>query len=413
MTIDLLGLGSLSFVALITLYMAMKCKDLSRVLFIAFVVRILFLIINNNFKYLPDADMDGLIFEQRAWDWSQKGFFHLLDYYIGPDTYFLSFLIGIPYSLLGRSFLMAQSFSIFFGIGSVFLGWVIAKKLWGNTTAIKVAWVIALFPSLVSYSVLVMREVYITFFLLLAFYGIVNWYRLKNFKSFIWIVIGFGASTFFHGAFAIGFIIFLLIIIFESLKKTFKLLFAKRISINALIVTTFFSIILIFSVSNKINIPYIDFLKNLDEEELIININSKVRGEAAYPEWTKINSKSELIYKIPIRTIYFLFSPFPWKITKVEHTIGVLDAFLYTVLAYLIFLNRRTILKDPTLRTLLIIALFYCATFGLGVGNFGTAIRHRSKLVILLILLAAPLIPKLKFFIKKEIVEKIKKLKKA
>ncbi len=201
--------------------------------------------------------------------------------------------------------------------------------------------------------------------------------------------------------------------IFESLKKTFKLLFAKRISINALIVTTFFSIILIFSVSNKINIPYIDFLKNLDEEELIININSKVRGEAAYPEWTKINSKSELIYKIPIRTIYFLFSPFPWKITKVEHTIGVLDAFLYTVLAYLIFLNRRTILKDPTLRTLLIIALFYCATFGLGVGNFGTAIRHRSKLVILLILLAAPLIPKLKFFIKKEIVEKIKKLKKA
>ena len=45
----LLGLGSLSFVALITLYMAMKCKDLSRVLFIAFVVRILFLIINNNF----------------------------------------------------------------------------------------------------------------------------------------------------------------------------------------------------------------------------------------------------------------------------------------------------------------------------------------------------------------------------
>ncbi len=164
MTIDLLGLGSLSFVALITLYMAMKCKDLSRVLFIAFVVRILFLIINNNFKYLPDADMDGLIFEQRAWDWSQKGFFHLLDYYIGPDTYFLSFLIGIPYSLLGRSFLMAQSFSIFFGIGSVFLGWVIAKKLWGNTTAIKVAWVIALFPSLVSYSVLVMREVYITFF---------------------------------------------------------------------------------------------------------------------------------------------------------------------------------------------------------------------------------------------------------
>jgi hypothetical protein len=38
-----------------------------------------------------------------------------------------------------------------------------------------------------------------------------------------------------------------------------------------------------------------------------------------------------------------------------------------------------------------------------GVGNFGTGIRHRSKFVIELILLAAPLIPKLALFNKKKI----------
>ena len=403
MTFDFLGLCSISIVALITLYMAMNWKDISKVLFIAFTVRILFLIINNNFNYLPDGDMDGLIFEQRAWDWSQEGFMHLLNFYIGPDTYFLSFLIGIPYSLLGRSFLMAQSFSIFFGMGTVFLGWVMAKILWGNTTAIKVAWIIALFPSLVSYSVLVMREAYITFFLLLAFYGIVNWYRFKNLKSFSLIIIGFGISTFFHGAFAIGLIAFLFTIIFESVKKTFKLLFVKRISVYAISVPVIASIILLFIASNKINLHYIDFLKSLDHEELRININSKVKGEASYPEWTKINSNSELIYKIPIRTIYFLFSPFPWKITKVEHVIGVFDALLYMIIVYFVFRNRKTIFRDPALGSILIILLSYFIAFGLGVGNFGTAIRHRSKFVVLLILLAAPLIPKLLFFKKKKL----------
>ena len=38
--------------------------------------------------------------------------------------------------------------------------------------------------------------------------------------------------------------------------------------------------------------------------------------------------------------------------------------------------------------------------FGIGVGNFGSGIRHRSKFVVLFILLAAPLLKK--FFYQKE-----------
>ena len=36
------------------------------------------LIINNNYFYLPDGDMDGLIFEQRGWEWSKDGFLMFL-----------------------------------------------------------------------------------------------------------------------------------------------------------------------------------------------------------------------------------------------------------------------------------------------------------------------------------------------
>ena len=36
-------------------------------------------------------------------------------------------MIAIPYSLFGRSLLMAQSLSLLFGLGAVFLGWLLAK----------------------------------------------------------------------------------------------------------------------------------------------------------------------------------------------------------------------------------------------------------------------------------------------
>ena len=125
---DVVGLTAISFIFLINLIIGLRWPEIFTILIVAFIIRFLFLIINNHFFYLPDGDMDGLIFEQRGFEWSQEGFYHVFDHFNGPDTYFLSFLIAIPYSLIGRSFLMIQSFSILFGLGSVFLGWVISNS---------------------------------------------------------------------------------------------------------------------------------------------------------------------------------------------------------------------------------------------------------------------------------------------
>ena len=182
---DLAGLTTISLLSLMVILTGMKWRAVSKIIYVAFLVRILFLLINNYFFSLPDADMDAVNFEWWAWQWSRDGFFNVFDYYNGPDAYFIGFVIAIPYSLFGRSILMAQSFSIFFGIGSVFLGWLLAKKLWDEKTAKKVGWAIALFPAGISYSVIIMREPYISFFLLLAIYGLVNWIRVRGLKNII------------------------------------------------------------------------------------------------------------------------------------------------------------------------------------------------------------------------------------
>lgn len=393
---DLIGLIAIILLCLISLLFVYRWQEISKIIFVALLIRILFLIINNYFFYLPDGDMDALNFEARAWNWSKDGFLNTFNYYKGPDAYFISFFYSIPYSLFGRSILMLQSISILFGLGSVFLGWLLAKKLWGNQTAKKVGWTIALFPSIVSYSVLTMREVYIGFFLILAMHGIVNWVRDRDLKSIILTIFSFIGATFFHGASIIGLFVFAAFVTLDSIKKTFKLLKAKIINIKLLMIIIISSVVFVLYVSNKIHIPYLKtFNKTINTQHLRLLMNLNTKGDAAYPDWLKIESDIEFLYKSPVRAIYFVFSPFPWDVKKSTHLVGVFDGCLYMTLVYLIFRNRKTIWKDPALRIILLTLLCYFIIFGIGVSNFGTAIRHRIKFVVGLIILAGPLIPKL------------------
>ena len=75
---------------------------------------------------------------------------------------------------------------------------LLARKLWDDNTAKKVGWTLSLFPTLVLYSVLPLREVYACFFLLLAIFGVVNWVRDDSLKSIGLASFGFIGGTCFH-----------------------------------------------------------------------------------------------------------------------------------------------------------------------------------------------------------------------
>ena len=159
-----------------------------------------------------------------AWKLGQEGLFNEINRFEGPDARFITWFIAIPYSLLGRSVMLAQSVSLIFGIGCIYLGWLVAKKIWDKNIAKKVAWTIALFPSLILYSVLVMREVYMVFFILIAIHGITDWTKKNNLSSIIVAILGFVGATFFHGAMFIGALVFVAFLGIHSLKRFLNLI---------------------------------------------------------------------------------------------------------------------------------------------------------------------------------------------
>ncbi|MDC0940525.1 glycosyltransferase family 39 protein [Candidatus Pelagibacter sp.] len=406
---DLIGFVSLFLVSGIFIFIAVSRPKISLILIVALIVRLTTLFVSENVFALPDSWGDAGVFEQKAIEWSKDGFLNVFGLYPvgnGFDSFFISWIIAFPYSIFGPSKLMGQSISLLFGMWSVFLGWKTANKLWNQKAANKAGWFFALFPTLVLYSCFMLREAYIYFFLLLAINGIINYFREKSLKSFILVFIGFIGATLFHEAMIVGLIIFLGIIGFQKIQNILIKFTKLKINLSNIL----FVIFICFAI-NQLILSRNAYLTN-NKVGSLGNINEKLDlvieraigyhdGSARYPDWLVPDNRIEVIYKSPMRILYFLFAPFPWDIKKPIHYLGFLDSIIYAFVVYLIIRNINVIWTDPVLRIIFLVSLAYIIVFGIGVGNFGTGIRHRSKFIIMLVLLITPFLPKFTFKKKK------------
>ena len=323
------------FIVSLFLYLVGRYQcSIAHVLFVAFALRLTAIILNNYFYQLPDAVGDSSYFEFLAYECSKDGFLNALSQYHNGNcsqSHFISYIIGIFYSLFGRDILIGQSISLLFGTLSVLITFILTKKLWGDRSAVKASWFVAFFPSLILYSSLIMREPYIVFFLLLALNYAVNFFILPSLKFLSLTISFFLIATLFHGAIFIGLIVFLSIMMISYFKKILRKTRIHKIRFNTFCI---FFLVTSFILSLFLINPKIPKIGNLQDIELIkqniLNKNKSFRGTASYPEWLNSHTISDLILKIPLKILYFTYSPFPWDVKKTSHLVGVLDGIFYS-----------------------------------------------------------------------------------
>ena len=108
------------------------------------------------------------------------------------------------------------------------------------------------------------------------------------------------------------------------------------------------------------------------------------------------SSNIGVILQTPIRFVFYLISPLPWQVNSVGTVIAmILDGTVRWLLCYriikLIILAKKNLLKDPRNKSLIYTAMIIigCTTliFSWGTNNYGTAMRHRTSLYALEIML--------------------------
>jgi hypothetical protein len=403
----MLEIISLSFVTVISMLLAKKHKEIAWAIAIAFVFRISATLINLYVVNLPDgADGgDAFAFEYQAWIWGNQGLTEAISHFFSkglPWSY--SNFGSLVYVIVGRSPLILSFISLLAGVYCVVLAWKVSMQVWDSHTAAKTsAWLVAIYPILILYSSLTMREVFITMLLLYGLLYVTLWVKTKKLLYAFIAFIVFSTQLFLHPGVATAGILFLGILLLYYIKTLFSNLSSKAsIDMKSLLIVLCVLLVgfYVYKFSSSLSFPYFTWL---NIENLIVRVSYMNAGPAAYPSWIMAENITEYISLLVPKLFYFLFSPFPWDISKFKHIIGFLDGVVYLILFISIFSYRKYIKSNPRALILLLFLIFLSLIFTVAVGNFGTGLRHRSKLVPIIIILASPMIYQLFFFMKKKL----------
>ena len=416
-TEDFLGWFTLLIIIFIAFLFIKKNPKTRNFLFVALFLRSSFVIVDQYFFALPGSMMDGWTFEHITYNYSQTYGLNIIYQLFDGSSYFLSKIMSILYTLTNtRSPMMANMISVAVGTATVYLIYRLTYILWGDRIALKAGWFAALFPSLVLYSAIMLREIYVVFFTTYALIWCVNFIDKRKFIYFIKSFLGFFGAALFHGPMMLGFLIFLMYIFFSILKENNYFIRFKKKNIYQLVMLPLFLIPIVTYLLGYYTIPKLGDINNFGnikledqskvsnlKERLIYKIGRATRSTfdsntgSSFPSWTVPEDTAEIIYLTPVRMFYFLYAPFPWDIKRPTHLMGLFDVIFYIYLSFCIFRNRKILFENPKTRFLIIVFAVYVAVYSFGVGNFGTTIRHRVKFVEILIAIAAPLILKIKF----------------
>lgn len=376
--------GILSIVVLIVLSVILinnkvKENNIKKILFLMITIQLMIACIDNYITVFPLMGFDPRAFEGLAW------FSYENNVNVGRGAYNYYILNPIYKLIRVRSAMTLEALNIFFNlitnlnIYSVLVKLKIKKKI-----LILLTIIFALSPISLIYRTGISREAIILMFVS---------YSLKSFISFMlgkknniealkfFIYIGIGAV--FHGGtifIVTGYLIALL-----SGKKNQKI-FQYLILILGIIGFILFKDVLLEKVGGG----------DIDTIIAVNNSTSLKMAGSGYLQNVTTTSLGQIVAYLPLFIFYFLYSPTPDMFRGILDIISfMLNSSIYLYFTfYGFYLYRKvktklTLTEKKIVKYLFISALFTIAVFSVGTRNAGTAMRHRDKIVPLLLIVFA------------------------
>lgn len=386
-TNDLLGWASAVIGAAVVGVIAWRRPQVRGPLLVAFALRLAAVLVHQYAFPLPGSDADARVFENYAWEWGRNGLGSALDQFVG-GAYMYSWLLSLFYAALGRSPFLAQMLNVVFGTLVVLNVFTLTRLLSTDAIARRAAWVSAVFPTLVLYSALTLRETAVTYPLSLGVIFLARWRQTQR----PWLVVaGLAAllvSIAFHpGMFGVvvgGAVTILGAFVGAVARRDARTAARSGAALAAMAVG-------MLGVAAA-GVGSVDYAARLSLRETRFQQEVASVDRAAYLQNVRTNSPADVVWQAPIRIVFFLYAPFPWWLRAAQDLLGILDSALYVWLSWRVLRHLSAVRHDPAAGMLLTLYLTAVLFFAMAVSNYGTAIRHRAKAAPMLIAvaLAAP-----------------------
>jgi len=387
------GIAGLSFFLFILLCFTFNqpYPELRRVLVVAFALRAGLALIHSFGVALPDSQFDASGFEQTGWQLAQ-GWKAGMPFELVTGSRLYPTVIGLVYYVLDRSPLLIQGINVLFGTFVVYNVGAITRLLFNSKVAVIASWMACLFPALLLYSAITMREVAVVFPFSLFVLFFVRWLKGDRIIHLLGSITFLYISSLFHIGVSFLMILpglFLIYKIYEAILKGRAGSLIIKIIAGCLLLIMLAVPVMTGAGMEKIR----DLSSMTDIDYLAFRHEKQSIDRAAYLQDLTMSSPGNLVYAVPLKILYFLFAPFPWQIEALIDITGTIDGLFYFVLIILAFRGLSRIRQEHGKLVFWGIAATLAAgivVFAMGTANYGTALRHRAKFAFIIITLAGP-----------------------
>lgn len=361
-----------SFLFTIKNYENKSLKILNIIVFIAFLILVIY---NSRYKSLPFTSADWANFDYFATSAIAEGGFLLfsaVDLFTG--------IIATLYTIFGADINMIFFFSLpFTYLTTNYLYKTVYMISSNKSKAELVSSIYIITPLIFIFSLSVLRETAIEFFVIFSFYNFYKYYKNNFKKNLVVALISAAIASMMHS----GMIILIFVYLYAACqRKKFKIFNLKAIFLVLLIFVIVYNTPIYQQIASRF---YWITLENLVYE--VNRWNQYISASRSYIS-TVSDTLLGLIADIPYRFFMFSTSPYPWQIYDRNTIIvmifdGTIRWFI-AICVIIIFKNiykKKYVLKDLNIiKIILLIMFMFNLIFCYGTSNYDTAMRHRTKI---------------------------------
>ena len=294
--------------------------------------------------------------------------------------------LGVLYWIIGDQRLFSQFINLILGMWSIFVFYKILDLF--NFEDSKKLFFLALYglyPQNIIFSSILLREALVQFFFIYSIYFFTKWLITNNRNNIIITAIFGLLCSLFHSGMLLSLLVFGYMFLFLDIATCrFKYSFNR-------LTLFFFCCVLTFTIiandSSILNEKFSILQTDENNLSLIEKYQSKSgieEGGSSYLLNYEISSVVDFIILVPLKLIYFVFSPMPYEIRGIgDFTAILIDSSFYYFLIFKITRSRKRIANNffrVLPKIFFILFLVVSLGFALGTENSGTAMRHRAKI---------------------------------
>jgi hypothetical protein len=291
--------------------------------------------------------------------------------------------VTLQYYLLSPSFMIPRLLNCLAGALIVFYAYRLATLVFGRLEGRVAAVWTTLFPSLILWSTVNLRDIWLALSVLVIVYHSMELRERFNLTSIATIIahliwIQYNRS-------------YLVMIMIGGIIGVFAFARTKRLGrdflVGGLLVALFMTLHYGFGLGRD-GFEWLDLGKVSIQREKLARANV---GESGYLGSLSLQNPTVLVTFFPLLLAYFLFSPFPWQMTAFRRLITLPEMVFWYWLIPFVWIAARTAVRERISQhlALLLPVLVITVAFALPAANVGLAYRYRAQVIGLLLPFAA------------------------